>query len=181
MGKSFWKSMVLVVSAGFLLTLLPDGSAQAGVNIGVNIEIPSPFVFPAPPPVVVIPGTYVYMVPDVDVQVLFFRGHWYRPHGGRWYRGRSHDGPWVHIGPKHVPRALAGLPPGYHRIPPGRPLIPHGHLKANWERWERENHWKKHKEWRGPEGGKKAHKGGKPGEKGRSDHERFGKHGGKRE
>lgn len=188
MGKSFfWRAWVLAVSVGAFLTICPEKDAMAEVNVGINIDLPSPFVFPAPPPVVVIPGTYVYMVPDVDVQVLFYHGHWYRPHGSRWFRSRSHSGPWVHIGPKHVPRALVGLPPHVHHIPPGHRRIPHGHLKANWAHWERDKHWKKDKawqaEWKGSEGGKhpKKERGRDHlGKQGGGKHE-GGKHGGKRD
>src|SRR3990172_3868071 len=58
----------------------------AGVDVGVNISLPPLIVFSAPPEVVVIPETYVYAVPDVDVDIFFYDGWWWRPWEGRWYR-----------------------------------------------------------------------------------------------
>lgn len=118
------------------------------MQVDVSIGLPSPFEFQAPPPVVVISGTYVYLIPDVDVSVLFYHGHWYRPHEGHWFRARSYDGPWVYLAPGHVPHALTALPPHYRSVPYGHHRIPHGQLKANWGKWEREKHWNKDTTWR---------------------------------
>lgn len=52
-----------------------------------------PLVVPVPPPVFLIPGTYAYFAPDVDVDLIFFGGFWYRPYGGRWYRASYYNGP----------------------------------------------------------------------------------------
>jgi hypothetical protein len=106
------------------------------------------FVAPAPPPVVVIPGTYVYYAPGLTVDILFYRGYWYRPHGDRWYRSRSYNGPWGFVVPRNVPRALISLPPHYREVGPGRRHIPYGQLKKNWGKWERERHWKNDPNWR---------------------------------
>lgn len=202
-----WKALVLAVTVSAFLTVNVEKDAMAGVQVGVNIGLPSPFVFPAPPPVVVIPGTYVYMVPDIEADILFYHGHWYRPHGGRWFRARSYDGPWVHVGHSHVPRPLIKLPPHYRSVPHGHHRIPHEHLKANWGKWERQKHWHKDNVWRtgwkgherhdgpkykstrdfhgGPEhkqavrhSAKKGHKGDSDNERGRDKH---GKHGGPRD
>jgi hypothetical protein len=100
-----------------------------------------PLVVPAPPPVVLIPGTYVYFPPDVDGDLLFYQGYWYRPFGGRWYRAYHYNGPWGFISMGRVPRVLINLPPGYRNAPPGHQRIPHGQLKKNWRTWEREKHW----------------------------------------
>jgi len=144
-----WRTLIWAVSIlGFLLTLDLKNDATAEVQVDVNIGFPPPFVFHAPPPVVVIPGTYVYMVPDIDARVLFYRGHWYRPHGERWLRAHRYDGPWMHVVPRHVPHALMKLPRHYHSLPPGHHRISHGELKANWGKWERKKHWHNDKEWK---------------------------------
>lgn len=125
------------------------GVAEVNVNVGVGVFAPPPpFRVPAPPPVVVIPGTYIYMVPDIDVDIFFSNGHWFRPFEGRWYRSKSYNGPWRYIEPRHVPRGLVDLPPGYRHIPPGHQKIPYGHLKKNWGRWERERYWDRDDRWR---------------------------------
>jgi len=130
------------------------GVAGVDVNIGVNFGPPPPVVIAAPPPVVVIPGTYVYFAPDVQVDILFYHGDWYRPHGGRWYRGAGYDGPWVFVEPARVPGVLLRLPPNYRRVPPGHERIPYGQLKKNWHTWEKEKHWDKHEAKKGNGDGK---------------------------
>ena len=61
------------------LVLVVPIPTMAGVNIGVGISLP-PIVFNAPPNVVVMPDTYdVYVVPDIDVDLFFWNGWWWRP------------------------------------------------------------------------------------------------------
>ncbi len=120
----------------------------AGVQGEVNIARPPSYPFSGPPEVAVIPGTYVYFVPGINVDILFYHGYWYRPFGGRWYWAQFYNGPWVYLAPARVPRVLLELPPGYRRLPPGYHRIPYAHLHANWERWERERYWHRDREWR---------------------------------
>lgn len=137
-------AMILMVSMGYSNRVM----AATNVDAAVRIPPPPPFLIPAPPPVVVIPRTYVYAVPDIEVDILFYHGYWYRPHDGRWYRSRSYNGPWAYLSPKSVPRPLIELPPGHRRIPQGYHRIPHGDLKKNWSGWERRRHWERDREWR---------------------------------
>jgi hypothetical protein len=134
-----------IIPVVFILSVLmaDTGFSEVNVNIGVNIPLPG-FVFPGPPAVVLIPGTYVYAVPDVDVDIVFFQGYWYRPHRDYWYRSASYNGPWGVIAHKRVPAAIIGLPPGYRHVPPGHQRIPYGHLKKNWKTWERQRYWDAH-------------------------------------
>ena len=142
------KTAFMAWSVGFLTLALiacPTHTiAGVDVNIGVHFGPPPPVVIPAPPPVVVIPETYVYFVPDVEVEILFYHGHWYRPYQGRWHRAADYNGPWVYLEPAHVPAVLVHLPPHYRHVPPGHQRIPHGQLKKNWKTWENEKHWDKH-------------------------------------
>lgn len=149
------KLLLLLFGTVFVLATALEtvGFAEVNVNVGVNVPLPV-FVAPAPPPVVVIPNSYVYYVPNIDVDVLFYHGNWYRPHGGFWYRSPSYNGPWHHIAPHGVPHALVNLPPNYRYVPPGHQKIPYGHLKKNWSKWEREKYWY-HNDW----GRKKGHGG----------------------
>jgi hypothetical protein len=141
------KSSLVLLSIAVMFvafSLFPQaGSAGINVNVGINVPLPA-FEFHAPPPVVVIPGTYVYTVPDVDVDIVFYQGYWYRPHGDRWFRSASYNGPWRHLGHDRVPGALYSLPPDYRHVPPGHQRIPYGQMKKNWKNWERDRHWHKH-------------------------------------
>jgi hypothetical protein len=127
---------------------------MAGVDVHVSIPLPPPIVFPAPPEVIVIPETYVYVVPDVQEDIFFYNGWWWRPWGGRWYRSRHYSSGWVYY--RGVPSFHARIPSGwrsdyrnhrwrghqwnYHRIP-------HQQLGHNWRSWEKSRHWEKQQTW----------------------------------
>ena len=135
------KSCLLVIGALLLVLAGPATQSEAEVNVGVKLP---PIGFAAPPYVVVIPGTYVYMVPDIDVDVLFFHGYWWRPYQGRWYRSRDYKGSWRYVAPAGIPRGLRALPQDYrHRLAPGHERIPHGDVQKNWRKWEKEKHWER--------------------------------------
>ncbi len=142
--------MTTIVSIG-----LPGGEiGRADVNIGINIGPPPPVVIPAPPPVIVIPGTYVYYVPDVQVDLLFFHGYWYRPYQGHWFRSTVYNGPWVYVEPQRVPAPLVHLPSNYRYLPASHKPIPHEQLRKNWKTWEAQKHWDNHGGNTGPSRGK---------------------------
>jgi len=156
MLKKSFKVWVLSVLLGGLVCLgaTTDSVAEVNISIGtpelnISIGTPPPVVVHSPPPMVVIPGTYVYIVPDIHVDILFYRGHWYRPHQGHWFRAFSYNGPWVHAAPSSIPRAILQLPPSYRRIPPGHQRIPYKQVQGNWKRWEREKRWHQNKPWQG--------------------------------
>ncbi|MBI5057252.1 MAG: hypothetical protein HZB61_11630 [Nitrospirae bacterium] len=128
-----------IVSLGF-------SAAPAVSNAGVNVNIgfyPPPFVIPAPPPmfmppappaVVVIPGTEVYYSPNVEEDIYFYRGNWYRPYAGRWYRARGYNGPWVYLVPGRVPRMLVSMPPDYYAPPRYYSPYRHDNRRREWRR-----------------------------------------------
>ena len=131
----------------------------AASNAGPPLPPLPPLVIPAPPPVFLIPGTYAYFAPDVDADLFFYSGYWYRPHGGDWYRSSRYDGPWGFIALNRIPGVLINLPPGYRNMPPGHLRIPYGQLRKNWKTWERHKHWDKPgKPWNGKTGGPKKYK-----------------------
>ncbi len=68
--------------------------AQPSVHINIPIPLPPPIIFPAPPEVVVVPGTDVYVVPDLNEDIFFYGGWWWRPWQGHWYRSRYYDRGW---------------------------------------------------------------------------------------
>jgi len=137
------KSFLVVVGALLLVLTGSADRSEAGVNVNVGVNLPA-VRFAGPPDVVVIPGTNVYMVPDIDVDVLFFQGYWWRPYEGHWYRSRDYKGGWRRIGPRGMPPGMRALPQDYRqRISPGHERIPHGQVKKNWKKWEKEKHWEK--------------------------------------
>jgi hypothetical protein len=146
---------VLLAVAAMLLLVLVAGPAQAGVNVGVGINIGLPvFSFSVPPQVAVIPGTYVYYVPDVDVDILFYQGRWYRPWEGRWYWSRDYNGPWVVASPRYLPAPLMRLPHDYRRAEVYE-RIPYHDFHMHWRTWEKERHWNRADWWR--RGGESHH------------------------
>ena len=160
MRRKMRKSCLLGIAA---LLLVLAGSAiqsEAGVHVNIGVNLPA-YRFAAPPEVVVIPGTYVYMVPDIDVDVLFFQGYWWRPYEGHWYRSRDYRGSWRHVEPGRIPHGLRELPRDYrHHLSPGYERIPHGDVQKNWKKWEKEKYWDRHGE----------HDRGGHGDKGRGGH-----------
>lgn len=132
----------LAFAAALGLSILAQASqAEININIGINAPLPS-IVISSPPAVVVIPGTYVYIAPDLDEDIFFFRGYWYRPHKERWYRASDYNGSWIVI--SKVPSALMELPPDYRRVSRGHEHIPYGQVKKNWKKWEEEKRWESH-------------------------------------
>lgn len=139
--KSSKSALLLFLGSLLVFTTGFAAVSTAGVDGDVGINVPLPlFVLPAPPPVIVIPNSYIYYVPDIGVDLLFYHGYWYRPHQGYWYRSRSYNGPWAYMPPRMVPPALVGLPPNWH-TPPGHQPIPYRQLRRNWYRWERDRYW----------------------------------------
>jgi len=130
---------VLLLAASILMPI------EASAKISVVIRPPA-IVIDSAPFVAVIPGTYVYFAPDIEADILFYQGHWYRPYSGRWYWAKSYNGPWVHIQHNRVPKPLLSLPGDYrHGVIHDR--IQYDHLHKNWKNWERDRHWHKHYGW----------------------------------
>ncbi len=136
------KILVPVVGALFLVLTGFSGRSSAGINLNIGIDVPLPaIVLPAPPSAVVIPGSYVYYAPGINVDLLFYHGYWYRPDDGHWYRCRSYNGHWTYVRPSRVPRALMELPGDYRDIAYRGRRISYGQLTRNWGRWERDRYW----------------------------------------
>ena len=136
------------------IILLPVMS-MARVDVRVNVPLPPPIPFIAPPHVVVLPGTDVYAVPDVEGEIFFRQGWWWRHWDNRWYRSRYHDRGWDYY--RGRPEWYGGIPHDWrdnyrnHRWD-GRPWnyrpIPHGDLDRHW----RGGHWRDDREWDRPGG-----------------------------
>ena len=141
------RSILRVLSSAFgvgtlclVFNVFTPIASNAEMNVNINIPLPR-LIIPAPPALFVIPGTYVYYPPDVQMDIFFYHGFWYRPHRGGWYISNGYNGPWRAIGPRRVPRALIDMPPAYRRIPPGHERMPHDMVQRHWRTWEKERHW----------------------------------------
>jgi hypothetical protein len=148
MKKAFWGTLFLA-----LIFVVPM-SAMAGIDVGVRISLPPLIVFAGPPEVVVLPETDVYAVPDLDVDIFFFNGWWWRPWEGQWYRSRQYNSGWVHY--RSVPSFYTGIPSGWrndyreHRWKGNQwnyQRIPHQQVQRNWRNWEKSRHWEKQQTW----------------------------------
>ncbi len=149
MKKLLWGAFLLA------LTVVIAVPAEAEVGISIGISLPPPIVFAAPPEVIVIPDADdVYVVPDVDVDIFFWNGWWWRPWEGRWYRSRHYDRGWAYY--RSVPSFYFDVDPGWrgyyrshdwhgHRWNYER--IPNRRLQGNWQGWHNDRHWQRRGTW----------------------------------
>ena len=129
--------------------------AMAGVDVHIGINLPPPVVFEAPPQVIVLPDTnYVYVVPDIGVDIFFWNGWWWRPWAGGWYRSYYYDRGWTYY--NYVPRFYYDVDPGWrghyrdhnwygHRW--NYEPIPHQQLQQNWKSWNHDRYWERQRTW----------------------------------
>lgn len=123
-------------------------------NIRVNRSLPPRIQFSASPRLVVVPETYVYVAPDVEEEIYFSDGWWYRPWEGRWYRSRHHDSGWRHY--KRTPLFYSHVPHSWRNdyseghwrgqrwnIEP----IPFVQVQNNWRGWKANKHWERNNSW----------------------------------
>jgi len=137
------------------LAMVVPASTMAQVGVSVGIALPPPVVFQAAPEVVVLPETDdVYVVPDVDVDIFFWSGWWWRPWEGRWYRSRYYDRGWGYY--RHVPWFYFDVDPGWRgyyrdRHWRGHPWryerIHYRHMHDNWRKWHNSRHWRGKRAW----------------------------------
>ncbi len=138
------------------LVMVSPVPTMAEVNVGINIGIPLPpaIVFVSPPELIVLPETYVYVAPDVGVDIFFYDGWWWRPWEGRWYRSHNYNSGWSHY--SNVPSFYRGIPSDWrndyrehhwkgHRWDHQR--IPHQEVQRNWKGWKENKHWEKKEHW----------------------------------
>ena len=120
----------------------------------VSISLPPPIVFAAPPVLIVLPDTYVYVVPDVDADIFFYNGWWWRLWEWRWYRSHYYNRGWGYY--KTVPSFYFDVDPGWrgyyrnrnwygHRWDYER--IPNQRLQQNWKSWQNNRRWERQGTW----------------------------------
>ena len=108
-GKKMKKLLFGTILLALVIVIPIPTMAQVGIS--VNIGLPPPIPFPAPPWLIVIPETYVYVAPDIDVDLFFWNGWWWRPWGGHWYRSRYYDRGWGYY--RNVPSFYFDVDPGW--------------------------------------------------------------------
>lgn len=148
------KKITTAIFLWALLTFIP-AQAMAGVSIHVSIPLPPPILFALPPAVVVIPDTNsVYAATDIDVDLYFWNGWWWRPWEGRWYRSRHYDRDWVFH--NQTPAFYADVHHGWRgyfdkRVWHGHrwnyEKIPYNMLHSNWKQWQIDRHWEVKRKW----------------------------------
>ncbi len=128
--------------------------AMGRVDVGVSIPLPPPIGFAGPPEMVVLPETYIYVVPDSDVDIFFYGGWWWRPWNGRWYRSHYYNSGWGYY--QGTPSFYISVPSGWRNDYRQRrwgghqwnyQRIPHQHVQQNWQGWEKNKHWEKQNTW----------------------------------
>ena len=147
MKKVFLGTLLLA-----LVFVLPVPT-MARVDVSVDISLP-PIVFAAPPALIVLPGTYIYVVPDYDEDIFFYDGWWWRSWEGRWYRSHYYNRGWSYY--RNVPSFYFDVDPGWrgyyrernwygHRWEYER--IPERRLQQNCKSWNNNRHWEKQGTW----------------------------------
>jgi hypothetical protein len=143
---------LMLLGAAVLWFSLP--AIPAGAEVNVQIQLPPLIVFSSPPEMVVLPDTYVYVVPDTEEEIFFFDGWWYRQWQERWYRSYYYDRGWIHY--KAVPSFYVHVPPGWRKAYHERHWqgyvwdchrLPFVQVQKNWAWWKRDKHWEKEQGW----------------------------------
>lgn len=143
----------MILKAVILVSVLAapvSSMANGRMDVNVVVPMPPPFAVAGPLHVVVIPQTYVYAVPDADVDIFFFSGWWWRPWHGRWYRSHDYRSGWAYYG--NAPAFYRHIPSSWrsdyrqnrwkgqhweHR------RIPVHSVVRDWNRWEKDKYWEK--------------------------------------
>ena len=149
MKKLFLETLLLTAIVAFPAT------AMARVSVRVGIALPPAIAFSGPPRVIVMPdANNVYVDPDLDADLFFWNGFWWRLWDGHWYRSPYYDRGWAYY--RHVPRFYLHVDPDWRRYYRGREWhghpwnyrwIPHRELQRNWRSWEHDRHWERHGAW----------------------------------
>jgi hypothetical protein len=149
MKKLLFTTILLAVVSFFPVMTM------AGVNVSIGISLPPLIVFEAPPDVIVLPDTNdVYVVPEIDVELFFWNGWWWRPWEGRWYRSHYYNRGWGYY--NAVPSFYFDVDPGwrgYYRDQNwygyrwNYERIPTRQLRQNWRNWHNNRHWENQKTW----------------------------------
>lgn len=136
-----------------LLFPLPS-TAEVFVDVNISLPLPPHIEFVEPPELIVLPETYIYVVPDVDMEIFFYGGWWWQLWENRWYRSRDYDSGWTYY--RNTPSFYRQVPSywrtnyrenrwsghewNYQRIP-------EQHVRQNWRNWEKKRYWEHQQTW----------------------------------
>lgn len=129
-------------------------TAMAQVNVDINISLPPAIAFAQPPRLVVLPETDVYVAPEVDVDIFFYDGWWWRVWESRWYRSRSYSSGWIYY--RYEPVFYRDVPREWRRWYRERRWreytwehspIPFHEVERNWRDWEERRYWERERSW----------------------------------
>ncbi len=149
MKKLLWGTIFLALAIAVPVPVMAE------VDVNISIGLPPPIVFAGPPAVIVLPDTdFVYVDPDIDVELFFWNGWWWRFWSGRWYRSHYYDRGWAYY--RYVPRFYYDVDPHWrryyrehdwygHRWNSER--IPNQRLQQNWRSWRDTRHWERRGTW----------------------------------
>ena len=79
-----------------------------------RVEAPPPpsIVYETQPRLEAVPGTTVFIVDDPGYDMFTCEGFWYLAANGWWYRASAHDGPYMAVDARVVPKEIRQLPLG---------------------------------------------------------------------
>jgi hypothetical protein len=148
------KSLIgILLLAGVLLFPLPT-MAEVFVDVNISLPLPPRIEFVEPPELIVLPETYIYVVPDVDMEIFFYGGWWWQLWENRWYRSRDYDSGWTYY--RNTPSFYRQVP-SYWRTNYSEnrwsghewnyQRIPEQHVRQNWRNWEKKRYWEHQQTW----------------------------------
>lgn len=151
-SKHLGKLILVGVTAICPAMMAETAGAQVGISVG--FALPPPIVFAAPPELVVLPGSYVYVAPEIADDMYFVDGWWWRPWQGHWYRSHSYNTGWGYYGNEpsfygnvnhgwrnnYRDRQWEGQSWNYERMPEQR-------VATNWSSWKSNNYWSSQQNW----------------------------------
>ena len=93
-------TLAAMVVVGLMVIGVPTSTA-ANSQAVISIQ---------PEYLVLIYNTGVHFVPNVQADIFYYQGNWFRRYDREWARARSYRGPWINIDTISVPGILIELP-----------------------------------------------------------------------
>ncbi|MBF0230953.1 MAG: hypothetical protein HQK63_15400 [Desulfamplus sp.] len=133
------------------LLLIPFSTTAEIRRLGISIFMPPLIVLEQPPDLIVLPETYVYVIPDIDQKIFFYGGWWWRQWEGSWYRSREYNSVWDIYA--DVPSFYSDVPlnwkydyeeSNWRGLRWNHELICYEDVQQNWSVWEEKRYWEKH-------------------------------------
>lgn len=137
-----------------LIFLCPLPTMAARVAVDIHIDLPPAIVYAEPPQLIVLPETYVYVVPDQEIDIFFYNGWWWRPWEGRWYRSHTYDSGWTYY--QNEPSFYREIPSTWRNDYRDRrwrghqwdvQRISRHQVEQNWSGWEKNRYWEQQQTW----------------------------------